>query len=272
MGITLRDAVVLVTGASGGIGSATARAFARHGANLVLTAPFEDRSILDALAAEAESFGVKTLVVPADLRDRGQIDAVVAAAVRSFGVIDALANIAGIGSSPALADSTDGELERVLAINLLGAARAMHAVLPHMKRRGRGSIVNVGSIAGESGVMGIYSASKFGLRGLNDSVRREVRSFGISVSLVEPGFVRTPMNAAMSGLPGPEVVADAIVRVTERPRLRTIVPRRYLFAVMLVTAFPALTDVVFGNARIQQRLNRDARAARAASAWNEQPS
>ena len=87
-----------------------------------------------------------------------------------------LANVAGIGSSPSLCDCTDDELERVLAVNLLGAARLMHAVLPVMKAQRRGAIVNVGSVAGEAGVMGIYSASKFGLRGLSDSVRREVRS------------------------------------------------------------------------------------------------
>jgi len=97
-----------------------------------------------------------------------------------------LANVAGVGSSPSFCDSTDEELERVLAVNLLGAARMMHAVLPIMKAQRRGSIVNVGSIAGGSGVMGMYSGSKFGLRGLTDSVRREVRSENIGVTLIEP--------------------------------------------------------------------------------------
>ena len=78
----------------------------------------------------------------------------------------------------------------MLAVNLLGAARMMHAVLPVMKAQRRGAIVNVGSVAGEAGVLGMYSGSKFGLRGLNDSVRREVRSYGIGVTLIEPGFVQ----------------------------------------------------------------------------------
>ncbi|MBV8601288.1 MAG: SDR family oxidoreductase, partial [Candidatus Eremiobacteraeota bacterium] len=126
-------------------------------------------------------------------------------------------------------------------------------------------IVNIGSIAGEAGIMGIYSASKFGLRGLTDSVRREVRSLGISVTLIEPGFVRTPMNAAMGDrLPSPEIVAEAVVDAIARPRRRRIVPRRYRVALLLFKAFPPLTDLVFGDARIQHRLNRDARAARAA--------
>jgi NAD(P)-dependent dehydrogenase (short-subunit alcohol dehydrogenase family) len=109
--------------------------------------------------------------------------------------------------------------------------------------------------------MGVYSASKFGVRGLTDSVRREVLADGICVTLIEPGFVRTQMNAAMGdGLPGPEVVADAVVGAIRRPRRVQIVPKRYVLPVVLARAFPGLVDIVFGNARIQQRLNRDARA------------
>jgi NAD(P)-dependent dehydrogenase (short-subunit alcohol dehydrogenase family) len=108
--------------------------------------------------------------------------------------------------------------------------------------------------------MGVYSASKFGVRGLSDSVRREVHADGVRVTLIEPGFVRTQMNAAMRGLPGPEVVADAIVDAMRRPRRLRIVPKRYVLPVLLARAFPALLDMVFGDARIQQRLNRDARA------------
>jgi short-subunit dehydrogenase len=111
--------------------------------------------------------------------------------------------------------------------------------------------------------MGIYSGSKFGLRGLTDSVRREVRADGIRVTLVEPGFVRGPMNVGMENLPGPERVADAIVAAIERPRRLVIVPRRYRAAVALFNLIPSLTDAVFGDARIQERLNRDARAKRA---------
>src|SRR5579862_5621435 len=137
----------------------------------------------------------------------------------------------------------------------------MHAVLPIMKAQRRGAIVNVGSVAGEAGVIGIYSASKFGVRGLSDSVRREMRSLGVSVSLIEPGFVRTQMNAAMGdGLPSPEIVANAIVRAVESPKRRIIVPWQYAIPVFIANVFPGFIDLVFGDARIQDRLNRDARA------------
>jgi NAD(P)-dependent dehydrogenase (short-subunit alcohol dehydrogenase family) len=252
--------VAVVAGASGGIGSAAVRAFLAKGMSVVLAAPQD--ALLDAIVRETEPLRERVLVVPADITRRPDVDEIVARTLVRFGRIDVLANVAGIGSSPSFCDSTDDEIERVLAVNLLGAARLMHAVLPVMKAQRRGAIVNVGSVAGEAAVMGIYSASKFGLRGLNDSVRREVRSFGIGVTLIEPGFVRTPMNPAMSNLPGPEIVADAIVAAVERPRRAHIVPWRYRLPVFLVKTFPGFTDLVFGDARVQRRLNRDARAER----------
>lgn len=258
--MSLRGRVAIVAGASGGIGAATVRAFLARGMSVVLAAPADD--LLDAVARETAHAGPRALVVATDITRRDDVDILVAKALVAFGRIDVLANVAGIGSSPSFCDSTDDELDRVLAVNLLGAARLMHAVLPVMKAQRSGAIVNIGSVAGEAAVMGMYSASKFGLRGLNDSVRREVRSFGISVTLIEPGFVRTPMNAAMDKLPGPEVVADAIVAAIERPRRVHIVPRGYRLPIFLVKAFPGFTDLVFGNARIQDRLNRDSRAAR----------
>ncbi|GAC1578334.1 MAG: SDR family NAD(P)-dependent oxidoreductase [Candidatus Elarobacter sp.] len=260
----LSDRVAVVAGASGGIGSATVRAFLACGMRVVLAAPQD--ALLDVLARQTEAFGERVLVVPTDITRRDDVDLLVAQTLVTFRRIDVLANVAGIGSSPSFCDSSDEQIERVLAVNLLGAARLMHAVLPVMKAQRSGAIVNVGSVAGEAGVMGIYSASKFGLRGLSDSVRREVRSFGIGVTLIEPGFVATSMNPAMHGLPGPEIVADAIVAAVERPRRAQIVPRRYRLAVFLVKTFPGLTDLVFGNARIQARLNRDARAASGAAA------
>lgn len=253
--------VAIVAGASGGIGSATVRAFLARGMSVVLAAPQD--ALLDAAARETEPYREHALVVPTDITLRADVDALVARALVRFGRVDVLANVAGIGSSPSLSDTTDDELERVLAVNLLGAARLIQAVLPIMKAQRSGAIVNVGSVAGEAGVMGIYSASKFGLRGLTDSLRREVRSDGIGVTLVEPGFVQTTMNGPMRNLPPPEIVADAIVAAIERPRRRHIVPGGYRLPVFLINAFPGLTDLVFGDARVQRRLNRDARAARA---------
>jgi NAD(P)-dependent dehydrogenase (short-subunit alcohol dehydrogenase family) len=259
--MNLRGRVVIVTGASGDIGSATVRKFAAAGAHVVLAAPVSEIHVLDQLAGEVERCGARALVAPTDVTVRSDIDRLVSFTLDVFETIDVLANVAGIGSSPSLCDDTDDDLRRVVEVNLLGCARMIHAVLPVMKMQRRGSIVNVGSIAGEAGVMGIYSATKFGLRGLSDTVRREVRSFNVGVTLIEPGFVRSRMNAAMGdGLPSPDIVARAVVRAAARPRRRIIVPAYYAVPILIAKLFPGLVDLVFGNARIQERLNRDARA------------
>jgi NAD(P)-dependent dehydrogenase (short-subunit alcohol dehydrogenase family) len=258
------ERVAIVSGASGAIGSATVRAFIEQRINVVMAALPDP--ILEVLAGEARARSLRALVVPTDITRRSEIDVLVAKTLVEFGRIDILVNAAGIGSTPSICDSSDDELERVIAINLLGPARLMQAVLPAMKAQGSGSIVNIGSIAGEAGVMGIYSGSKFGLRGLTDSVRREVRSCGVDVTLLQPGFVRSPMNHAMGdGLPGPEVVANAIVAALRRPRRKRVVPAAYRIPVFIAATFPALIDLVFGDARIQERLNRDSRADRGTS-------
>ncbi|HZO93153.1 MAG TPA: SDR family oxidoreductase [Candidatus Baltobacteraceae bacterium] len=261
--MALTDRVAVVVGASGGIGAATVRALLARRTRVAVAALGD--ALLEALVAETAAYGDRVLVVPTDITRRDDVDALVARTLEAFGRIDVLVNAAGIGSSPSFSDSSDEEIERVLAVNLLGAARTMHAVIPVMRAQRSGTIVNIGSIAGESGVMGVYSASKFGLRGLNDSIRRELRSEGISVTLIQPGFVATPMNAAMENLPPPEIIADAIVRAIDRPRRKTIVPWNYRPAVWAAKAFPGAIDLIFGDARIQRRLNRDARAARAAA-------
>ena len=263
--MSLREKVAIVAGASGAIGAATCSALGAEGARVVF-ASLED-PMLQALIARANSEHIAHLSVPTNLCSRVEIDRLISKTLEAYGRIDILVNAAGIGSSPAMCDSTDTELEDVLMVNLLGPARLMHAVLPAMKAQRRGSIVNIGSVAGEAGVMGIYSASKFGLRGLSDSVRREVMSYGIDVTLIEPGFIRTAMNAQMTNrLPGPEVVAEAILDAIRRPRRTRIIPANYILPTFLARSFPALTDLIFGNARIQNRLNRDARAARSANA------
>lgn len=255
--------VAIVVGASGAIGSATVRAFALTGTHVVLAAPRSEIDALDRLAAEAERLGVRTLVVTTDITARADVDRLIATTLDAFQTIDVLANVAGVSSNPSLLDDRDADLARVITVNLLGCARTIHAVLPVMKAQRRGAIVNVGSIAGEAGVMGIYSASKFGLRGLSDTVRREAASWNVGVTLIEPGFVRSELNAAWGErLPSPDIVARAIVRAAARPRRRAIVPWYYAPPVLFAKVFPGFIDAVFGHERIQQRLNRDARAAR----------
>jgi len=237
-------AVVIVTGASSGIGRATAIRFGKSGWTVVLAARRADE-----LAAVAKQIDA-AVVVPTDLRDPAAIDALVERATSVTGQIDALINNAGLGGGASVL-TDDATVTAMVEVNLLAPIRLMRAVVPVMRAQGHGAIVNIGSVAGEIGISGTYSATKFALRGLTDSVRRELAGTGIGVTLIEPGHIATPLNAGRKGrMPGPEVVVDAIERAVAKPRRRIVVPLRYRGAILLSRALPAVTDRVFaGRAR-----------------------
>ncbi|MBB2942423.1 NAD(P)-dependent dehydrogenase (short-subunit alcohol dehydrogenase family) [Actinoplanes lutulentus] len=262
-------AVVIVTGASSGIGRATALRLAGRGWTVVLAA--RRAAELETLAAEIAASAAGTSgsvpgsvpgsgsgsgesgagigaahVVPTDLAEPDAAANLVKRTLELTGRIDALVNNAGVGGDASVLTG-DGEVRTIIEVNLLAPIRLMRAVVPVMREQGSGTIVNIGSVAGEIGIGGAYSASKFGLRGINDSVRRELAGTGIAVSLVEPGFIATELTAHRSGLPGPEIVAEAVERVIKRPRRRVVVPGKYRAAIVLSNAFPFITDRVYAG-------------------------
>jgi NAD(P)-dependent dehydrogenase (short-subunit alcohol dehydrogenase family) len=233
-------AVVIVTGASSGIGRATAIRFGKSGWTVVLAARRAQE--LAAVAAEIPD----AVAVPTDLRDPAGITALVDRAAAT-GRIDALINNAGLGGAASVL-TDDETVEAMIDVNLLAPIRLMRAAVPVMRAQGHGAIVNIGSVAGEIGISGTYSATKFALRGLTDSVRRELKGTGIGVTLIEPGHIATPLNAGRKGrMPGPEVVVDAIERAVAKPRRRVVVPGRYRGAILLSQALPAVTDRMFAG-------------------------
>lgn len=247
----IEGSVILVTGASSGIGEATARLLGKRGAKLVLAARRAEE--LNKLAGE---LGPSAMAVATDVGQRASIDALVAAAVAAHGRIDAVINVAGIGGGGVIAAASDERLEQLVRVNLLAPARLIQAALPHMRTDGSAAIVNIGSIAGEMGTNGMYSATKFGVRGLSDTLRRELWTKKIAVSLIEPGYIRTPLTKGVRGnLPGPEIVAQAVARVLESPKRAVIVPGSWRFLVTFVRWFPALADRMFGSAKGQERVH-----------------
>jgi NAD(P)-dependent dehydrogenase (short-subunit alcohol dehydrogenase family) len=231
-------AVIIVTGASSGIGRATADRLGRAGNTIVLTARRAPE--LAEVARRIESNGGAALVVPADVRDPGTPDELVSRALAVTGRIDALVNNAGVGGSPSvLAD--EAQVDAMLDVNLRAPIRLMRAVVPTMRAQGAGSIINIGSVAGEIGLAGVYSATKFALRGLTDSVRRELAGTGIGVTLIEPGYIATPFNTRKN-LPGPEIVAAAVDSALRRPRRRMVLPIKYRAAMAVAAALPSLAD------------------------------
>jgi NAD(P)-dependent dehydrogenase (short-subunit alcohol dehydrogenase family) len=188
-----RDRSVLVTGASSGIGRATAVAFAAAGAHVALAA--RRRELLEQVAAEIASHGGQALVVPTDVGDRDAVGACFDEVLAAHGRIDVVVNNAGLLIPGAVAALRADDLEAMLRVNLFGALFVMQEGLARMRDQHDGVIVNVASLAGRRGMspLGGYCATKFGLVGLTEAVRTELHGSGVHVGLVLPGVVDTPM-------------------------------------------------------------------------------
>lgn len=187
--------VALVTGASGGIGSAIARALHAQGATVVLSGT--RREALDALAGE---LGARAHVCPADLADPSAPDALLAAAEAAAGPLAILVNNAGLTRDMLALRMKDDEWQKVLDVDLTAPFRLCRAALKGMLRRRAGRIISISSIVGATGNPGQanYAAAKAGLAGMTKALAQEVASRGITVNLVAPGFIATPMTEALT--------------------------------------------------------------------------
>jgi NADP-dependent 3-hydroxy acid dehydrogenase YdfG len=226
--VSLTDDVALITGASSGIGEATARALAGEGANVALAARREER--LESIAEEIESgFGVETLVVPTDIRDEAAVEAMVAETVDTFGRLDVLVNNAGLGVGGDVEGTTTEQYRLMMETNVDGVFFATQAAIPHL-RETQGNLVVVGSFAGQYPRPGnpIYAATKWWVRGFAHSLEGQVGPDGVGVSVVNPTEVRTEFASEESQAfeerfdPGevtePEEVADAVAFAAAQDR------------------------------------------------------
>ena len=215
--MNLGGRTVLVTGASGGLGQAIARGLAARGAQLVLTARRVD--VLDSLAAETGG-----RAIACDLGDRAAVERLVAEA----GPIDVLVANAGLSLSRKIQNTSVEEIDRLLDVNLRAPMVLARMLIDGMSERGGGQIVFVSSLNGKAGTVGtsVYAATKFGLRGYAQGMRADLRSRGIGVSTIFPGFIRDAGMFHESGakLPPyvgtkrPEDVANAVISAIERDR------------------------------------------------------
>lgn len=237
-------ASVLITGGSSGIGAATARAFAAHGARVAISG--RDCAALRRVAGD--SGGV---VIPGDLREPGCPRRVVRDAAQALGSLDVVVSNAGGGWSGSFAKMTEEDIDSLLDVNLRATAHVAHAALEYL-RPGGGRLIFVGSIAGQVGVSGEawYSATKAGLGMLADVLRAELRAEGIGVTLVLPGAVDTPFFERRNlpylrefpRLISPQLVADAIVTaaVSDRSRDTVVIPGWLSWPARLKGSFPGL--------------------------------
>lgn len=217
--VNLKNKVVIITGASAGIGLATAHAFAANGVRVVLVARNEAR--LQAAERDLAAYELETLIIPADITDPAAAERIVGATLDRFGRIDVLVNNAGRPLGGLVQEHDPARIRQAADVELYGAVRLTQEVLPVMLRQGRGYIVNVGSVIGRVPAPGlaVYSGIKAGIVGFSAALRREVDDYGLHVALVLPGPTRT--HAGNAG-DAPEFPAQAIVDAVRYTRREVI--------------------------------------------------
>jgi len=183
--------VAIITGASSGIGKATAIALAAEGAQVAIAARRGDR--LHDLAKQIEASGGKALPIVTDITDEAQVNDLIHKTHSVLGRIDILVNNAGIGALGTIEEGDPAEWRKQFDLNVLGLLYAIHTVLPIFKAQGVGHVVNLSSVAGRTARagVGVYNATKWGVNALSEALRQEVHKHNIRVTIIEPGLVAT---------------------------------------------------------------------------------
>lgn len=260
--------VILITGASSGIGEATARLFAQEGYRVSLGARRLDR--LESLAEQIQHAGGQALAVGSDLNQIADIKTLVSSTIDHFGRLDILFNNAGFGRLD-WCEQLDpvSDIDAQLRINLIATILVSREVLPYMIAQRSGHIINMVSLGGfvATPTYTVYAASKFGVRGFTEALRREVGVFGIHVSAIYPGSVRTEFSQhtgarRKTGRTTPaslrldaEDVAQGVMSIVKHPRRTLIIPWTMRFVVWLNILFPGFVDWMIE--RRFTRLERD---------------
>lgn len=248
--------VAVITGASSGIGYATAEAFARQGWAVVLAARRTER--ITALAEQIIANGGTALVVPTDVTQADDRAKLIAQTLAHFGRLDVLVNNAGRGHFGRTADLDIATIREVFELNVIAPIMLTQLALPELQRQ-RGMVINIASIAGRVATppLNVYNATKFALIGWTEATRRELRRTGVRLCIVDPGPINTEFSSAAEGShtsPGAKpsgwpatLVARRIVRLVRHPRREIIIPRIYGPAMWLNHAFPAVIDWIVGR-------------------------
>jgi short-subunit dehydrogenase len=253
---SLKNKVVFISGASSGFGSDAARLFAREGCKVVLAARRTDRLV--ELADQIKAEGGEALAVNLDVTYLSSINEAVQQTLENYGSIDVLLNNAGMGRLEWLEQlDPQVDIQTQLAINLGGVIQLTRAILPTMLSRREGTIINMISVAGliSAPSYTIYAATKFGVRGFTDALRREAGVFGIRVAAIYPGPAKTEFgqhtgaSAIKKNLKTPdwlymssEYVARRIVGLARHPRRKLVIPWYYSLAIGFDGIFPSLVD------------------------------
>jgi len=249
--------VIIITGASSGIGAATARRLARENLCLTLAARRADR--LQDVARDVGELGSEALIVPTDVTNRADLHHMVKATLDRWGRIDVLLNDAGISYDEPLVDLEPDKIRMEVQVNLLALIECTQAVLPVMLEQKSGHIINVASIEGLVATPGssVYCATKFGVFGFSDSLRRQLRGSGVHVSALCPGYTPSEITPRLKahvegrpdaphhpGLMPTSYVADQIARLVRHPRRMVVLPHSWSVLVLVAFLFPGVADAL----------------------------
>ena len=226
MSVDWKEKVVLITGASSGIGRAVAVELGRRGASVALLARRAEELLK--VAEEVERAGGRALTLPADVRAAADVAAAVARVEELWGGVDVLVANAGFATVKAAAELRAGDVSDMIAVNFIGASNSVSAVLPGMVRRGAGHLVAISSLASFRGLpkSAAYSASKAAMSTFFESLRVDLKRSGILVTTIYPGFIRTPLTDGRKSLPFLVEVDEAARKIVRAIELRR---RTYAF-------------------------------------------
>ncbi|HJJ22879.1 MAG TPA: SDR family oxidoreductase [Nitrosopumilus sp.] len=251
-----KNKVVLITGASSGIGRETAIEFAKLGANIILVARRKDK--LELVANELKQFDISTLVCQCDVSKKDQVKEMSKTVLEKFDSVDILVNNAGFAIYGSVSDLSIDEIESQMETNYFGMIYCIKNFLPSMLEKKSGHIVNVASVAASFGLPGIasYCASKFAMLGFSEGLKHELKNTGVGITVVSPIMVRTDFfdHHSFEKMPkysptslSSKTVAKAILKAANSPRLEIIVPSIVRVAVWMKNTFPYFINPILGK-------------------------
>ena len=251
-----KNKVILITGASSGIGKETAIEFAKLGANIILVARRKDK--LEQTANELKKFDVTTLLCQCDVSKKDQVEEMANMVIEKFGKLDILVNNAGFAIYGSVSDLSIDEIESQMETNYFGMVYCVKNFLPTMLNKKSGHIVNVASVAASFGLPGIasYCASKFAMLGFSEGLKHELKGTGVGITVVSPIMVRTDFfdHPSFEKMPkysptslSSTTVAKTILRAANSPRLEIIVPSVVRGAVWMKNTFPYFINPILGK-------------------------
>jgi len=263
--MNFENKVVVITGASSGIGEATAEKFAKKGANLVLVARRKEK--LEQVEKNLSQYSVKTLICVCDVSDKEQVKQMSEKVIDTFSKIDILVNNAGFVIYGKVEELSIEDIESQMETNYFGTIYCTKSFLPYLLKQNSGHIVNVASVAGSFGVPGIasYCATKFAMLGFSEGLHHELHGTNVGVTVVSPIMVRTSLfdhpsfknfTKFATGISlNSETVAKAIIKASNSSRLEIVVPSFVRIGIWFKQTFPFLINPLIGN-RFRKQLEK----------------